>query len=158
MIKKILFSFMLIAVATVFTSCEYHNDEDELVDKRLYRTYIIGTWELIHENGYADYDCDGLKEFFDVDINKSERFSTVLVFNADLTCDIITYEDYSYNFCDKVTYNYSVSENLLRIYDPTHRSRYDKTFTIELFDKNYLSVTHIFRGCSTTFKFRYCYQ
>jgi hypothetical protein len=21
-----------------------------------------------------------------------------------------------------------------------------------------LSVTHIFRGCSTTFKFRYCYQ
>ena len=158
MIKKILFSFMLIAVATVFTSCKCNEDEDELVDKRLYRTYIIGTWELIHEKGYADYDCDGLKEFFDVDINKSERFSTVLVFNADLTCDVITYEDYSYNFCDKVTYNYSVSENLLRIYDPTHRSRYDKTFTIELFDKNYLSVTHIFRGCSTTFKFRYCYQ
>ena len=149
---------MLIAVATVFTSCKCNEDEDELVDKRLYRTYIIGTWELIHEKGYADYDCDGLKEFFDVDINKSERFSTVLVFNADLTCDVITYEDYSYNFCDKVTYNYSVSENLLRIYDPTHRSRYDKTFTIELFDKNYLSVTHIFRGCSTTFKFRYCYQ
>ena len=158
MIKKILFSFMLIAVATVFTSCKCNEDEDELVDKRLYRTYIIGTWELIHEKGYADYDCDGLKEFFDVDINKSERFSTVLVFNADLTCDVITYEDYSYNFCDKVTYNYSVSENLLRIYDPTHRSRYDKTFTIELIDKNYLSVTHIFRGCSTTFKFRYCYQ
>jgi hypothetical protein len=158
MLKKILFSFMLIAVATVFTSCECHDDEDEMVDKRLYRTYIIGTWELIHENGYADYDCDGLKEFFDVDINKSERFSTVLVFNADLTCDIITYEDYRYNFCDKVTYNYSVSENLLRIYDPTHCSRYDKTFTIELFDKNYLSVTHYFRGCSTTFKFRYCYQ
>lgn len=79
MLKKILFSFMLIAVATVFTSCEYHNDEDELVEKRLYRTYIIDTLELIHENGYAYYDCDGLKEFFDVDINKSERFSTVFI-------------------------------------------------------------------------------
>lgn len=68
---------MLIAVATVFTSCECHNDENELVEKRLYRTYIIDTLELIHENCYAYYDCDGLKEFFDVDINKSERFSTV---------------------------------------------------------------------------------
>ena len=77
MLKKILFSFMLIAVATVFTSCECHNDEDELVEKRLYRTYIIDTLELIHKNGYAYYDCDGLKEFFDVDINKSERLSTV---------------------------------------------------------------------------------
>ena len=149
---------MLVAIATVFISCECHDNENEMVDKRLYRTYIIGTWELINEKGYADFDCDGLKEFFDVDINKSERFSTVLVFNADLTCDVITYKGYKYDFCNKITYKYSVSENLLRIYDITNHCGFDKTFSIELFEKNYLSVTHYFRGSSTTFKFRYCYQ
>ena len=153
-----LITFAITVLASCFLcSCSKDNDnvDNYVVEKRLYRTYIIGTWELIHEKGYADYDCDGLKEFFDVDINKSDRFSTVLVFNADLTCDVVTYVDNRYDFCDKETYKYSVSENLLRIYGD---NGFDKTFEIEILDKNFLTITHLFKGCSTTFKFRYCYQ
>ena len=159
MLKKILFSFMLIAIATAFASCECHDNEDELnesVNPRMYKTYLEGSWVLTNEDGYADFDCNGIKELFNSDINNSETYSTLLTFDSNDNCTITPYCHGKYQFCMQKHYKYIVSiEGVLTIYDKKYDT-YDKTFKIEEFKEKKLRLTYYSHASYVTFTFDYC--
>lgn len=154
---------MLMMTSVSLTSCSncYDDDEDvtdrvgDDVSLRMYNTYVLGAWVLINEEGYADFDEDGLKEFFDEEIYKNERYSTVLVMKSDKTCEMVPYERGRYVFEHSKKCNYSISMNYLHIYN---NRDYDRTYRIEVFKENIMKLMFTDKGSCVTFTFKYLYD
>lgn len=165
---NLFFATMAMMMVTMsFTSCsdcgDLDDDYGQTVDKRWYHNGIVGTWVLVTENGYADFNEDGLYEFFDVDITggneifNSGEYKTVLVFHANRTVDIVPYNSRrgTYEFNKAHRCNYNINLDYLRIYDGRH---YDNTYTIEIFKERSLELKRVDKGQMVVYKFEYVYQ
>lgn len=157
--KKVLnfiFVCMVMLMTTVsFTSCSQCDEDDDDVSLRMYNTYVVGAWILSNEEGYADFNGDGIKESFNAEIWNDEVYSTVLVFKSDYTCEMVPFRNGRYAFEHSQTCRYSISNNYLRIYGS---KGYDKTYTIEVFRENTLKLMFVDQGSMVVFTFKYLYD
>lgn len=171
---KLIMVMVTAMVAVSFASCSCDEEDDygsKEVDAREYKSYIIGKWVLSSEDGYADFNQDGLNEVFNADITggnevyNSGEYKTCLWFRSFEDVDVVPYNYkrgvYEFNKANKCKYT-------LNIYKETDGSgsgyihirngkEFDKTYTIVLFKERWLDLKYVDQGQMVKFHFEYVY-
>lgn len=172
--KKFINCFILasimMSVALSFTSCAEEEDYgNKKVDEREYKSYIIGKWVLVSEQGYADFNADGLNEIFSADISGAydwgnDEYKTCLHFKDFGHVDVIPYnircgyyDEKRANRCQYEINIYNKSNTETEGYLHIYGKGIDNTYTIELFKERWLKLKHVDQGQMVVFTFEYVY-
>ena len=159
--SKIITLIAAIMVSVAFCSCSKDDecDFDRVVSDKstghgLSKANLEGSWLLINESGFADFDQDGVREFFNEHIYHDNVHSVVLTFYYNDTCEISCFENGRYQHNKAVKYEYKISReiNTVQIYG----NGFDKTFKVNSFKDNILELEYYVNNCNVKFTFKYC--